>query len=167
MTRFDLGQAGVVAIGAAAGGVGEAFHLGVARGDQHVEEAGDVGGVGGDGVGQAARHAAQGGLVQDMVHPGTGACAVFQRADVAFDELEAGPLRGGDEPLHFIQVALVAGGEVVEPDHALVELEQGLQQVGADEAGHAGDKPGGGLGLQAGLELLVGSHGWFVIDSGL
>lgn len=51
---FDLGQRGVVAVGAAAGGVGEALHLGVACGYQHVEETGDVGVVGGDGVCQAA-----------------------------------------------------------------------------------------------------------------
>ncbi len=55
---FHLGQRGVVAIGAAAGSVGEAFDLGVAGGHQHVQKAGDVGIVGGDGVGQAAGHAA-------------------------------------------------------------------------------------------------------------
>ena len=38
----------------------------------------------------------------------------------------------------------------------LAQFEQGFQQVGADEAGHAGDEPGAGLGGQAGLELLVG-----------
>lgn len=55
---FHLGQRGVVAIGAAAGGVGEALYFGVAGGHQHVQEAGDVGFVGGNGVGQAAGHAA-------------------------------------------------------------------------------------------------------------
>ena len=52
---FHLGQRGVVAVGAAAGGVGEALHFGVAGGDQHVQKTADVGFVGGDGVGQAAR----------------------------------------------------------------------------------------------------------------
>ena len=58
-----LGQGRVVAIGAATGGVSKAFDLGVAGGYQHVQEAADVGGVGGDGVLQAAGDAAKGGLV--------------------------------------------------------------------------------------------------------
>ena len=64
---LDLGQAGVIAVGGAAGGIDEAFDalpcVGVARGHPHVQKAGDVGGVGGDGVFDAAGHAAQGGLV--------------------------------------------------------------------------------------------------------
>ena len=55
---FYLGQSGVVAIGAAAGSIGETFDFGVAGCYQHVEEAADVGGVGGDGVCHAAGHAA-------------------------------------------------------------------------------------------------------------
>lgn len=46
--------------------------------------------------------------------------AVGQLADVAFNEAEVGPLVWGDEGLHFIEVALVAGGKVVEAHHALV-----------------------------------------------
>ena len=41
--------------------------------------------------------------------------------------------------MHFVQVGLVPSGEVVEADDALVEFEQCLQQVAADEAGNAGD----------------------------
>lgn len=171
---FHLGQRGVVAIGAAAGGVGKALHFGVACGHQHVQKAGDVGGVGGDGVGQAAGHAAQGGLVQDVVDgqsrrgrrsyrglPGHGFLAVFQLADVAFHELEVGPLGGGDEALHFIQIALVPGSKVVQPHHALVELEQGFEQVAANEARHPGYKPGFGGLAQLGLYLFVAGHRCF------
>ena len=46
--------------------------------------------------------------------------------------------------MYFVQVALVSGGKAVEADHALVELEQGFEQVTADETSHAGDKPGMG-----------------------
>ena len=35
----------------------------------------------------------------------------------------------------------MAGGEIVEADDALIELEQGFEQVAADEAGYAGDEP--------------------------
>ncbi len=150
----------MVAVGAAAGGVGEAFHLRVAGGHQHVQEAGDVGAVGGDGVGQAAGHAAQRGLVQHIVDgdgllpaqtrgrndgglgPRHGLLAVFQISDVALNELEVGPLRWRDQALHFVQVVLVAGGEVVQAHHTLVELEQGFQQVAANKTRHTCDQPG-------------------------
>ena len=85
----------MVAIGAA-GGVGEAFDASIARGDEHVEEAGDVGGVGGDGVFEAARHAAERGLVQHIIDAQAGLPAIVQIADVAFNEGEARPLRGRD-----------------------------------------------------------------------
>ena len=172
---FYLGQRGVVAIGAAAGGVGEALHLGVACGHQHVQKARDVGGVGGDGVGQAAGHAAQGGLVQDVVHgghrdggvaptgghgwaPGHGFLAVFQLADVAFNEAEVGPLGGGDQALHFVKVALVPGGKVVQPHHALVERKQSFEQVAANEARNASDQPSFGALAQLGLDYFIASH---------
>ena len=148
----------MVAVGAAAGGVDKAFDLGIAGGYQHVEEAGDVGGVAGDGVGHAAGDAAQGGLVQDVVHASGGLLAIVQVTDVTLDELEVVPLRGGDQALHFIQVALVAGGKVVQSNDALVEFEQGFKQVAADEAGHTSDEPCFGLGLQVSLELLVCRH---------
>ncbi len=172
---FHLGQGWVVAIGAAAGGVGKALHFGVACGHQHVQKAGDVGGIGGDGVGQAAGHAAQGGLVQDVVHgghrdggvaptgdhgwaPAHGFLAVFQLADVAFNEVEVGPLGGGDEALHFVQIALVPSGKVVQPHHALVEREQSFEQVAANEARHPGYEPGFWGLAQLGLYLFVAGH---------
>ncbi len=93
--------------------------------------------------------------------PGHGTLAVGQLADVTFNEAEVGPLVWGDQGLHFIQVALVAGGKVVEAHHALVELEQGLQQVAANETRRAGDEPGFGVLAQLGLDLFVGSHGCF------
>ncbi len=55
-----------------------------------------------------------------------GPLAVFKIADVALDELEIAPLFRGYQTLHLIQVALVAGGKVVQANHALVEFEQGL-----------------------------------------
>ena len=40
-----------------------------------------------------------------------------------------------------VEIALVSGGEVVEPDDVLVQVEQRLEQVGADEAGDSRDEP--------------------------
>ncbi|MNC02928.1 hypothetical protein D3C75_503140 [compost metagenome] len=50
-------------------------------------------------------------------------------------------LGGYPEP-YFVEIALMAGSEVVESHHPLVEPEQGFQQIGAYEAGYPGDKPG-------------------------
>jgi len=82
--------------------------------------------------------------VEDVVDALAGFLAVGQFANVARNEVKVGPLRRGDESLYFVQVALVSGGKAVEADHALVELEQGFEQVAADETSHAGDKPGMG-----------------------
>ena len=87
-----------------------------------------------------------------------GCSAVFQLADVAFNELKVGPLCRGDETLHLMKVALVAGGEVVKAYHALVKLEQGFEQVAADEAGDACDEPGFGRLAQFSLYLFVAGH---------
>ncbi len=84
--------------------------------------------------------------------------AVGQLADVALNEVELGPLLWGDQGLDFVQVALVAGGEVVEADHALVEFEQGFKQVAANEASHTGNEPGFGVLAQLGLDLFVAGH---------
>ena len=159
-TVFDLGQARVVAVGGAGGGVGEALYAFVLRGNQHVQEPVDVGLIGGDGVVNGTGHGAQGGLVQDVVCAGDGFCAVFQVADVAFDEGEVGPLVGGDFALDFVQVVLVASGEVVQADDGLVQLQEGFQQIGADEACYAGDEPGFGVGFEGFFNLFVaGCHG--------
>ena len=85
-----------------------------------------------------------------------GAVAVGQVADVALDEVEPPPLQGRHEGLDGVQIAVVAGGKVVQADHVLVELQQGLQQVAAQEAGHAGDEPAAGLRAQLGLQAVVG-----------
>ena len=82
--------------------------------------------------------------MEDVVDALAGFLAVGQFANVALNEVKVGPLRRGDESLYFVQVALVSGGKAVEADHALVELEQGFEQVAADETSHAGDKPGMG-----------------------
>ncbi|MNR64573.1 hypothetical protein D3C85_1872620 [compost metagenome] len=56
--------------------------------------------------------------------------------------MEALPLFSGNKGLNLVEVTLVTGGEVIQPDYTLAELKQGLQQVGADKAGHACDEPG-------------------------
>ena len=117
------------------------------------------------GVFEAARHAAERGLVQHVVDALAGALAVGQAADVALDEAEARPLRRRNEALHFIQVALVAGGEVVQPHDFLVQLEQGFEQVAADEAGDAGDQPFFGCFCEFDRSRLCRGCSWWVSDA--
>ncbi len=73
----------MVAVGGAGRGVDKAFDAGIARGHQHVEEAGDVGGVGGQRIFQRARHRAERGLVQDIIDALAGRVASVEVADVA------------------------------------------------------------------------------------
>ena len=56
------------------------------------------------------------------------------------------------------RLLLVAGGEVVQPDDVLVELQQGFDQVAADEAGDAGDQPGFWLGLELCFQRVERGH---------
>lgn len=139
---FHLGQVRVVAVGGAGGRVGEAAHFLVLGGHQHVQEAVDIGLVGGNGVGDGSGHRAQSGLVQHMVGAAYRQPAGVQVADIAFDKAEALPGVFAYVVPHLIQVVPVAGGEIVQADHGLAQAQQGFQQVGADKAGHAGYQPG-------------------------
>src|SRR5690606_13921064 len=80
-------------------------------------------------------------------------------ADIALDETESGPgirahIRG-----HLIQIVLMAGGEVVQPDHLLARRQQRLQEVGANETGTPGHQPATRLRLQTGHRFLEGGCG--------
>lgn len=91
--------------------------------------------------------------MQHEVHALNGAVAGVQVANIAFHEGEARPLLGRDRCADFVQVALVAGGKVVQAGDGLVQLQQGLQQVRADEAGASGHEP---LARRGGQFLLDG-----------
>ncbi len=56
---------------------------------------------------------------------------------------------------HIIEVMPMPGGVVVQAHHGLAQAEQVLEQVAADEAGHAGDEPGARLLLQGLSDLFV------------
>ena len=93
--------------------------------------------------------------MQHMVDALAGFVAGGEVADVALDEAERRPTLFAHEVAHHVEVALVAGEEIVEAHHALSLPEQGLQQVGADEPGYARDKPCARAGvdvLQDGVE---------------
>lgn len=53
----------------------------------------------------------------------------------------------------------MAGAEVVQTNDALVEFEQGFEQVAADKASNSCNQPGFGLDLKLLFEGFVGGHG--------
>jgi hypothetical protein len=61
--------------------------------------------------------------------------------DAAFAEVEAFPRLGTEALPQLLQVLWNAGGEVIDTDNALSQLEKGLEQVRTDEAGDPGDEP--------------------------
>ena len=76
------------------------------------------------------------------------------------DELEVGPLLGGDQAFNFVQVSLVASSKVIQSHHPLVKFEQSFEEVAADEAGHARDEPDMGFGFKTVLELIESVWNW-------
>src|SRR5207248_8884728 len=111
--RLDLRQRRMIAIDGARARVDKSLHTRIARRHLHVEEARYVRRRAGERIVDRARHAAERRLVQNDVDAGAGALASIERADVALDEADA-----------HRQVLALAGGEVVEADDGLLELEQ-------------------------------------------
>lgn len=79
--------------------------------------------------------------MEDVIHTGASFGAIVQVADVAFDEGEIRPLFWGYQRPNFVQIVLVAGGEVVQPHYTLIQLEQVFQKIGADKTGNTCDQP--------------------------
>lgn len=159
----------MVTIGGTGGRIDEALDLRISRRDQHVEEPRNVGFVGGDRIFDRSRNTAQSGLMQHVIHRRRlliaissgkihGAPAIIEVTDVSIDEVEVSPLLWCYQRLNFVQIALVACGKVVQPYHALIEFEQGLQQVAADETRHASDEPGFWIFAQFGLHFFKAGH---------
>jgi len=144
-TVLRLGQVRLVAIGGARGRVGETADLRVARGDQHVQEARAVHLMGRERVFKRPGHRAKGRLVQNVARAGAGRSAVVELADVALDQAKARPGLRPDAPAHLVQIAPVAGGEIVQSDDVLAERKQGFDQMRADETGCARHQPAAGL----------------------
>ena len=67
--------------------------------------------------------------MQHVVDPVAGVPAGVDRSNVGFEEAEEAPSRLADDRPHLVEIAPVAGGEVVEADNRLVERQQRLDQV--------------------------------------
>jgi hypothetical protein len=79
--------------------------------------------------------------VKDEIHAFDDRMARFPVPDIAFDHPEVVRMLLGKQALKFVQVPLVAGGEIIEPDDLLPAAQERLDQVGADEPGSSGDQP--------------------------
>ncbi len=157
-----FGKFRAIAVRGTGSRVHEFFDGGFLGGPEHVQETGYVRRVSQNRVFDGTGHGAQSGLVKDAVRARANLPACFQVADVAFDEREIFPLVRLDRLLDFVQVAPVAGGEVVEADDRLVERQELFQEVGAYEAGDSGYEPGFRAGFEAGENVFVGRHGFLI-----
>ena len=88
-----------------------------------------VGGVGGERVLDRSQDGAVGGLVEDGFHALHGLVDGHLVGDVGAHEVGGG-----------IDVLLEAGGDVVEHADGIAPLDESVDDVGADEAGPAGNQ---------------------------
>src|SRR5690606_39821306 len=78
-------------------------------------------------------HRTQCGLVQHVIHPLAGPGTILRVTDVALDKLKPRPLLCRHQAANLIQVALITGGEVVQPYHALVRSEEHTSELQSRE----------------------------------
>ena len=136
----------MIPIGGGRGGINKPSHPLVPGGQQHIQESVNVALVGKDRVLDGSRDAAQGGLVQHHVCPGTEAPADLQVPDIGVMKAKPGPLQRRHQGLDIFQIFPFAGGEIIQSDHFLVPFQQLLQEGRTDETGHPGDEPSSGVG---------------------
>ena len=84
--------------------------------------------------------------------------AVVHFTNIAAHKTKIFPLRRRNQALHLIQIVLVSSGKIVQTNDALIQCEQGFEQIAADESGHPGDKPRAGFVTQALTHGLVRCH---------
>lgn len=119
----------------------------MAGGLEDIEGAGDVDLVGAHGVFDGAGDARPGGGVEDAV----GAAGSF------VDGVRVGD-GGLDEGGGGVGTVALAGGEVVEGDDVVAELNEPVYEAGADEAAAAGDKVSHGVCPRGGI--VREGHEW-------
>ena len=144
------GRRGAVAVGRARRRVDEPRDTGVARGDQHVEEARRVGGVRALRIGDRPRHRPERRLVQHDVDALACAPARVRVADVGLVQRVPAPCRRADRRGHLVEVGAVSRREVVEAHHLLSQPQQRLHQMRSDEASASRDEPASRMPLYVG-----------------
>ncbi len=85
----------MITVHGTAAGINEAFHAGVTRGYEHVEESGCIDRMGGQRIPDGTRDGTEGSLVCDQVDSLAGFVAGIEIPDVAFDEFHVGKIQIG------------------------------------------------------------------------
>ena len=62
--------------------------------------------------------------MQDKLNPIAGSPASIVIANVAFDKAKAAPLSGRHVALDLLKILAMPGGEIIDTDYVLVELQQ-------------------------------------------
>jgi len=148
---FNFGERWKVAIHGTARCVDEPLDFGVAGSDEHVEEAGHIGVMGANWIGQRARDGAQRRLVQNVIDISAESLTGGQVANVAFNNACTSPFARADIGADLVEILLVTRGKVVEAKDELVELKKGFENIRAYKAGDTRDQPGAGSSAESGL----------------
>ena len=90
--------------------------------------------------------------MQDELNPIARLPASIVIANVTFDKAEAARLNGRYVTFDLLEILTVTCGEIVRTDYLLVELQQSLQKIAADEAGGPCYQP-----LSRGVDKIPGS----------
>ena len=96
--------------------------------------------------------------MQDVIDALADIVASSRFANIAAPEAESCPAVGADAGLYLGQVFFVTGGKVVKADDVLIKLQQGFDQVAANEASNASYEPGFGLSHQRFFQRVERGH---------
>src|SRR5690242_4704379 len=90
---------------------------------------------------EGTRNRAEGRVMEDDLHSSARFSAKVKIADIAFVQPKPFPGLRSNDRFYLFKIVLVTSGKIIESDDSLIELEQRLEQVRADETGDAGDQP--------------------------
>ena len=152
---LHLGQPGMVAVGRARRCVDEALHSGIARGDEHVEEARGVRGVRPQRVFQRPRNRSECRLVQHDVHTCARPMARGRVHDIGLEPRMPSPRIGTDRVADSVEIVPVTGCKIVEAHDLLAQAEQRLEQMRSDESRAACHQPAQRLFAQPGARCRI------------
>src|SRR5690349_2576815 len=124
----------MIAIGGTGCGINKTPYMSIARCHQHIQKTRNVAFVCTNGILYGTRYRSESRLVQYIIDILACLLAGFQLADIAFKEVEVEPGLLTDQFPYLIEILPVARRKIVQPNHFLVQPEQGLQQIRADKS---------------------------------
>jgi hypothetical protein len=90
-----------------------------------------------------------------VLHPVTGALAVFLLANISFDESESARRLGSDQGANLVEIMGMTGRERIQTDYILSSTQKGFDQMGADETCGTCHQPTAGLGFNFLQKLAI------------